>query len=515
MDKYSILRQVFGYDKYRGGQEFFVDNILSGKDVLGIMPTGAGKSVCFQVPALLLEGITLVISPLISLMKDQVSALVQSGVRAAYLNSSLTENQYYKALSNAKNGVYKIIYVAPERLNTYSFLDFAKSVNISMITIDEAHCVSQWGQDFRPSYLEIPKFMDELGYRPRMSAFTATATSRVREDIIKRLRLINPEIMITGFDRPNLSFSVKIPKDKDAELKYFLNNHTGHAGIIYCSTRKNVDYVYDMLKNAGYSVGRYHAGMVLSERNSQQEDFLFDRVKIMVATNAFGMGIDKSDVAYVVHYNMPGSIENYYQEAGRAGRDGSEAECLLFYEKKDYHIQEFLIEKSEKQPEISDDEFERIKENEKEKLKKMVFYCRSKECLRKNILNYFGESAPDTCGKCSICNKSEEFVEIPEFNEPVIDTKAVRNYDKVKSRAKKMLEQTNETPLFIQLKVLRSSIAKRENVPAFVVFSDMTLRDMCSKLPKNESEFLNVEGVGEAKLKKYGREFIDTIKLFS
>ncbi len=536
MDKYTILANIFGYDKFRKGQEFFVDNILAGNDVLGIMPTGAGKSVCFQIPALMMQGITLVISPLISLMKDQVSALVQSGVRAAYLNSSLTENQYYKALANAKNGMYKIIYVAPERLNTYGFSEFAKTADISMITVDEAHCVSQWGQDFRPSYLEIPRFIQQLPRRPVVSAFTATATKRVREDIIKILNLQNPQMKITGFDRPNLSFEVAVPDDKDGYLKNFLKLHMSENGIIYCNTRKNVDYVYNMLKNLGYNVGKYHAGMPQPERNANQDDFLFDRIKIMVATNAFGMGIDKSDISYVVHYNMPGSLENYYQEAGRAGRDGSEAVCLLLYSKKDYHIQEFLIEKTEKNPDISDEEFKRIKENEKEKLKKMIFYCRSKECLRKNILNYFGEDAADRCDKCSICNTPPEdlfeisetdnndvylsdilegFYETSDYYAPKQVAKAVKNYDKVKSRAKKMLEETNDTPLFTELKFLRSAIAKREGVPAFVVFSDMTLRDMCDKQPKTSAEFLNVSGVGVAKLEKYGEEFISVIQRFS
>ncbi len=522
MDKYSILKQVFGYESYRGGQEFFVDKITEGRDVLGIMPTGAGKSICFQVPALMMDGITLVISPLISLMKDQVTALVQSGVRAAYLNSSLTENQYFKALSNARAGIYKIIYVAPERLNTYSFREFAGSVNISMITVDEAHCVSQWGQDFRPSYLEIPKFIENLGYRPVISAFTATATGRVRDDIIRILKLKNPEIKITGFDRPNLYFDIAMPKDKDMYLKHFMRSHNNESGIIYCSTRKNVDFVCDMLQNAGYQAGKYHAGMSQELRSSMQEDFLYDRIKVMVATNAFGMGIDKSDISYVVHYNMPASIENYYQEAGRAGRDGSDAICLLLYQKRDYHIQEFLIDKAEKNPDISDEDFERIKENEKEKLKKMVFYCRSKDCLRKNILNYFGETAPEKCGKCSICNappEEEEIhipdTEIPSYYEPSVDAVAVTNFEKSRKRAKRLVPTEDMPPLYLELKALRSRLAAEAKVPAFVVFSDMTLRDMCKKMPVTEAELLDVSGIGEAKLRKYGDEVLRLIRQFS
>ncbi len=519
MDKYSILNNVFGYDKYRSGQEFFVDTILEGRDVLGIMPTGAGKSVCYQVSALMMEGITLVISPLISLMKDQVSALVHSDVRAAYLNSSLTENQYSKALYNAEKGMYKIIYVAPERLNTPSFLRLAKTIKISMVTVDEAHCVSQWGQDFRPGYLEIPKFINELGYRPVISAFTATATTKVRDDIIRKLQLKNPSIKITGFDRPNLTFEVAYPDDKDAYLRYFIRCHKEAAGIVYCSTRKNVENVYEMLSEYGYSVGKYHAGMNIADRNKHQENFLFDRIKIIVATNAFGMGIDKSDVAFVIHYNLPASIENYYQEAGRAGRDGNDAKCILLYKKQDYHIQKFLIDKAEKQPEITDEEFEAFKENEKEKLKKMVFYCRSKDCLRNRILNYFGELTSDVCGKCSVCTGAMEEssdTAVPEkFSEFEEDTKAVKNYNKIKSRAKNMIEDLVELPLYTELKKLRSSISKQENVPAFVVFSDMTLKDMCRKLPRSEEEFLTVEGVGQAKLKKYGKDFIRVIRQFS
>ena len=408
MDKYEVLSIYFGYDSFRDGQEELIDSILEGRDVLGIMPTGAGKSICYQVPALCMEGITLVVSPLISLMMDQVKALNQAGVHAAYINSSLTETQITKALQNARNGQYKIIYVAPERLETERFLNFALNVRIDMVTIDEAHCISQWGQDFRPSYLKILQFIDRLPTRPVVSAFTATATTVVRNDIVDILRLHNPKVLVTGFDRENLFFEVRTGKNKDEQLYHYLQNHLEESGIIYCATRKNVEKVCEYLEWRGLPVTRYHAGLSPQERKSNQEDFIYDRKPIVVATNAFGMGIDKSNVRYVVHYNMPQSLENYYQEAGRAGRDGMAAECVILYSPQDVHINKFLIENRGENSELTEEQAEAVLKNDRERLWAMAGYCKTTYCLREYILRYFGTSrwkdiSGKYCGNCSSC----------------------------------------------------------------------------------------------------------------
>ena len=387
----KILKQYFGYDSFREGQEELVGSILEGQDTFGIMPTGAGKSICFQVPALIMDGITLVISPLISLMKDQVEGLNQAGVHAAYLNSSLTAGQYQKALGFAKEGRYKIIYVAPERLVTDSFLDFALHAHISMLVVDEAHCVSQWGQDFRPSYLKIVEFIGRLPKRPVISAFTATATKEVRDDIIDILLLQNPKVVATGFDRPNLYFAVQSPKDKYGAMKNFLELHPGQSGIIYCLTRKYVEEVYERLGEEGFSVTKYHAGLSDIERKANQEDFIYSRAEIMVATNAFGMGIDKSDVRFVVHYNMPKNMESYYQEAGRAGRDGEAAECILLYAGQDVVTNQFFIDNNKDNQELDEVTRQLVAQRDRERLRKMTFYCFTNDCLRDYILRYFGE----------------------------------------------------------------------------------------------------------------------------
>ena len=418
MEPIDILKQYFGYDTFREGQRPLIDSVLKGRDVLGIMPTGAGKSMCFQIPALMMEGITLVISPLISLMKDQVGALNQAGVHAAFLNSSLTMGQYVKALRLAKEGRYKIIYVAPERLETEGFLEFALSenVHISFLAVDEAHCVSQWGQDFRPSYLKIMEFLKKLPYRPVVGAYTATATEDVRDDIMDILELQNPYVMTTGFDRENLYFAVKKPVDKYKELVHYLKDRekkfSGSSGIIYCLTRKNVEDICYRLRKEGFSVTRYHAGLSDEERKENQEDFIYDRRQIMVATNAFGMGIDKSDVRFVIHYNMPKNMESYYQEAGRAGRDGEPAECILYYEPMDVRTNRFFIENGEDNEEL--DEFTRqlVKERDIERLKQMTFYCFTSECLRHYILKYFGENSSGYCGNCLNCMTQFEEVDI-------------------------------------------------------------------------------------------------------
>lgn len=419
-EKYKILKQYFGYDEFRDGQEVLIDSILEHKDVLGIMPTGAGKSICFQVSGLLLDGITLVVSPLISLMKDQVGALNQLGIHAAFLNSSLTAGQYKKALANAANGQYKIIYVAPERLETEEFLDFSSKANISMVAVDEAHCVSQWGQDFRPSYLKIVSFIEKLSIRPVVSAFTATATKVVRDDILDILMLQMPTVLTTGFDRKNLYFAVEQPKDKYQTVSDYVNSHPTDSGIIYCATRKVVEEVQDKLAREGVSVTRYHAGLGDKERRENQDDFIYDRAPVMVATNAFGMGIDKSNVRYVIHYNMPKNIENYYQEAGRAGRDGEPSECILLYSGQDVITNQFFIEKDFGNEEMDLLIKETIKEKDRERLKKMTFYCFTNECLREYILRYFGEYGSNYCGSCSNCMTQFEESDVTEMAKALI-----------------------------------------------------------------------------------------------
>ncbi len=408
MDKYRILKQYFGYDSFREGQEFIIDTILGGGDVLGIMPTGAGKSLCYQVPALMLPGISVVVSPLISLMNDQVRALNEAGVHAAYINSTLTDMQVSKALQYAAQGKYKIIYVAPERLSAYEFMQFVRYGDISMVTVDEAHCISQWGQDFRPSYLKIIDFIRSIRKRPIVSAFTATATKEVREDILCALGLQNPKLLVTGFDRKNLFFSVERPAHKEGFLKAYLEEHREESGIIYCATRKNVDRLYELLREEGFLVTEYHAGLSSESRRENQEDFIYDRKPVMIATNAFGMGIDKSNVRYVVHYNMPQNLENYYQEAGRAGRDQEAAECVLLYSPQDIVINRFLLEGKELSRQLSPEEADLVRERDEIRLRVMTTYCTTTKCLREYILRYFGETDAAPCGNCSNCLREYE-----------------------------------------------------------------------------------------------------------
>ena len=419
MNKFEILKQIFGYDTFREGQETLVDSTLFGRDVLGIMPTGAGKSLCFQVPALLFPGITVVVSPLISLMKDQVSALNAAGVHAAYINSSLTEGQYRKAMELARQGRYKIIYVAPERLMTESFLSLIQAVEISMVAVDEAHCISQWGQDFRPSYLKIVDFISQLPHRPVIGAYTPTATKAVREDILCILGLQNPKVMVTGYDRKNLYFAVEKPKDKMNALLEYLWKNPEKSGIIYCNTRKTVEEVQEALLEAGYPAVRYHAGLTDREKKENQEEFIYDRKPIMVATNAFGMGIDKSNVRFVIHYNMPKDIESYYQEAGRAGRDGEPGECILYYKAQDVKMNEFLIQQQGNE-ELDFEEQALIRERNMERLRKMTFYCFTNECLREYILRYFGEYGGNYCGNCKNCLTEFEDLDVTEETRSIL-----------------------------------------------------------------------------------------------
>jgi len=589
----TILKQYFGYDEFRTGQMDVIKSILEERDSLAIMPTGAGKSLCFQVPAILMEGITLVISPLISLMQDQVHSLIQAGIPAAYINSFLTPSQTYKALSRARDGAYKIIYVAPERLEAPSFLSFAQNADISMVAVDEAHCVSHWGQDFRPSYLNIPAFVDTLSKRPILSAFTATATDLVKGDIIQLLGLNRPFTLSTGFNRENLFFEVRHPGDKFAELMAYLNSHKGKSGIIYCATRKTVDSVTSQLKSNGINASGYHAGMEQADRAAAQQDFIYDRIPIIVATNAFGMGIDKSNVSFVVHYNMPKNMENYYQEAGRAGRDGSPAECILLFSRQDIVINQFLIDNSESDGDSKAKDYRRLRE--------MEAYCTTLDCLRQYILDYFQDEGEHSCDYCSNCRHSDrEMVDVTIEAQKILsciyrmkgrwglatvidvlhgtqtakikragldllktfgimagksveEIRQIANYlgqrgyvkvtgdkypvvqvaekalnvlhgnvtvkmpaleETVRFAKKKSQKGTYaiDDNLLVKLKELRSKLAESEGVPAFVVFSDLTLHDMCTKLPTNGVEFLDVTGVGAIKQKKYGKAFLEAIQ---
>lgn len=510
MNLQETLKHYFGYDSLRAGQQELIEGTLDGRDVLGIMPTGAGKSLCYQLPALMMgaeEGrVTLVISPLISLMADQVKALNQAGVHAAYINSTLTENQIRLALEYARQGRYTLVYVTPERLGTAPFLEFACNADIAMVTVDEAHCISQWGQDFRPSYLEIARFIDRLPARPVVSAFTATATDMVRQDIIRNLELESPVTVVTGFDRPNLFFKVvnrKGGRETDNSILNYVKRHEDESGIIYCATKKNVEKVHELLLANGVSAGRYHAGLSLEDRKRNQEDFTYDRIKVMVATNAFGMGIDKSNVRYVLHYNMPQSLEYYYQEAGRAGRDGEEAECVLFFSKQDIMINKRLLDHKVSAANAAVDDSE-LRANDQRKLNQMIRYCETDQCLREYILRYFGDESPCTCDKCSNCVVIEE-----EMEETYITDKR-----SVKKLAVTGNLTENGKALFELLRTGRMELAREQSVPPFIICSDKTLKDMCAKLPRNSADMETVYGMGAQKIQSYGAAFAEIIDGF-
>ena len=408
MEKLELLQHYFGYGEFRPGQEELVDGILAGKDVFGIMPTGGGKSICYQLPGLMLPGVTLVISPLITLMHDQVMALKAAGIPGAYVNSSLTFPQLRAVYRNMLMGKYKIIYVAPERLESEGFLEAVMQMEISMVAVDEAHCISQWGQDFRPSYLRIVEFIRRLAVRPVIAAFTATATAKVRQDVKRILGLRSPVEVVTGFDRPNLYFEVRHPEMREAELLKLLDKRRGRSGIIYCATRKSVEHICQFLSDRGYAATRYHAGLEEGERMANQDAFLYDEKTVMVATNAFGMGIDKSNVSFVIHYNMPKSLEAYYQEAGRAGRDGANADCILLYGPRDVQTARFFIENGSDNEDLTDEQRELIRKQDYERLEAMVTYCKTRTCLRGWILEYFGQKHPEVCGNCGSCNQEYE-----------------------------------------------------------------------------------------------------------
>jgi ATP-dependent DNA helicase RecQ len=581
-----LLKKYYGYDSFREGQEKVISSILEGKDTFAIMPTGAGKSICYQIPALLMKGITIVISPLISLMKDQVDALSDIGINATFINSSLDQYEVQERLLMAVSGHTKLLYVAPERLESESFCALLKTLDISMIAIDECHCVSQWGHDFRPSYRSIAPLIDRLVDRPVVSAFTATATSDVKEDVVRLLGLKRSNVYTTGFDRENLFFSVIRGENKKDYLLKYLENNKDQVGIIYAGTRKEVDNIHETLAKKGYSIGKYHAGMNDQDRSKAQEDFLYDNVNIIVATNAFGMGIDKSNVRYVIHYTIPKNMEAYYQEAGRAGRDGENSECILLFGAQDIILQKFLIEQNVYSEERRINDYRRLQD--------VVDYCHTTKCLRKFILEYFGETnVTDACGNCSVCKDETELTDITidaqkifsciarmkqkfgtvlvaqvlrgskdkrvlEFGFNKLSTYSImKNYTvkeiqdlinvliadeylyltesqfplvKLKEKSLKVLKGeemvfhkihkakkkvTVENSLFSLLKAVRKDVSERESVPPYIIFTDAALREMSEKLPQNEIEFLNIKGVGESKLRKYGVEFLKAIKAYS
>ncbi|MDB1933374.1 MULTISPECIES: DNA helicase RecQ [Clostridium] len=578
----EILEKYYGYKSFRRGQENIINSILSGNDVLAIMPTGGGKSICYQIPALLLDGVTIVISPLISLMKDQVDAIKEMGIESTYINSSLTSKEFEEIITNVKENKYKIVYVAPERLESYEFIMAITECRISQIAIDEAHCVSQWGHDFRSSYRRIKNFIEMLNIRPIVTAFTATATEEVKGDIINLLGLRDPSLFVTGFDRENLFINIEKGNDKKSYILKYIEENRDSSGIIYAATRKEVDYIYELLTSNGYKAGRYHAGLNDELRKENQEDFIKDKINIMVATNAFGMGIDKPNIRFVIHYNMPKNIEGYYQEIGRAGRDGEKSECILLFSPSDIHTQKYLIE-------VSTENIER-KNNQYLKLKQMVDLIYSNDCYRKYILNYFGESVSEDCNNCSSCLSEGELVDKTidaqkvlsciyrmkksfgvamvvdvlrgsknskvinaKFNElstygimkdyssdelkvfintlishgyidyvegtyPVIklnnkSIKVIKGEENVQFKEVKIKSTSNDNnTLFEILRELRFNIANEEGVPPYIIFGDNTLREMSTKYPLNLEELMNISGVGEVKLNKYGEIFINTIK---
>ena len=615
----DILRQTFGYQEFRPHQAEIVYAALAGRDALAVMPTSAGKSICYQVPALALDGLTIVVSPLISLMADQVGALRQMGVAASYLNSTLAAPERASVLHGVASGALRLLYVAPERLDDPAFVETVTARGVSLLAVDEAHCISQWGNDFRPSYQRIIDFLEALPVRPAVMALTATATRAVRRDIREALALRDPLVVLASFDRPNLFFSVERPRgraEKDRALVAFCRERAERSGIVYCSSRRAVEEVCELLRDEGLAATRYHAGLPAAERERNQDDFLYDRARVMVATNAFGMGIDKSNVSYVVHYNLPLSLENYYQEAGRAGRDGTRAECLLLYSPGDVHTAEFLLSRSDPREDLTAEQRALLAERDAERLRQMVFYATTTECLRAHILRYFGEEAPAYCGACGNCLTDYDETDATEDALKVVSCVAriaqrgrsagasmvvdvlrgsrgekvrQRGFDTLSTygimadasaahvravldelvfrgvlartggdypvvaltassgaflrheapwdepfvlkvaRGKPKAERVPATPakarsatdvseldatgqeLYVRLAALRGELAREQGVPAYIVFSNATLVDMCAKRPRTSEEFLGVSGVGAKKAELYADAFLAEI----
>ena len=602
MAKREVLRQYFGHTSFRPGQEALIDGILAGRDALGIMPTGGGKSLCYQVPALLLPGLTLVVSPLISLMKDQVAALNGVGIPAAFLNSALDAQAFQAVCREIRQGMHKLIYVAPERLLQEGFLALMQEQKIAQVAVDEAHCISQWGQDFRPSYRKITEFVARLPRRPVLSAFTATATAEVQADILAQLELRDPVKVVTGFDRPNLYFAVQQPKRKQPVLTALVEARRDRSGIVYCATRSGVEKICDLLCQRGIPATRYHAGLSEEERQRNQDDFQFDRKTVMVATNAFGMGIDKSNVSFVIHYNMPKSLEAYYQEAGRAGRDGEAAECILLYGPGDVATAQNFLQQAGENEDLSPEERAEVQARDARRLEAMVNYCKTTHCLRGHLLDYFGQAHDPTCGNCGNCRSQFVQVDITRqaqmilscvkrvqgklgyyvgadllskvlrgsrsqrvltlgldglttygllrdtsealtrrylealeeagylVTEPVHKTlRPTTQAGEVLFRGSKVfltqraapavfrpreegLERSGQQPedqeLMAALKATRLQLARQEEVPLYVIFSNATLADMARRRPQTMEEFLSVSGVGEVKARKYGAAFL-------